>query len=223
MIWDPIFGGGFDREAKKLSESFRDKRVSYFKDPDSFAGNLWARNLEIQDEREIAWDVYLLYGAYAQWETELPKPGFWMHQLWGVTKAPGFDVPIFTGKLKDMLAEIKTSNTTEAASTSEKVKIEFLYFPECPAYKQALANLKTVLRESRREADLSLIAVTSKQQAGKVGFLGSPSIRANGRDLDGSNAGHSYSCRLYRIGGKLKAVPTKEFIREKLNSVLRIK
>jgi hypothetical protein len=223
VIWDPIFGGSFDREAKKLSDSFRDKRVSYFKDPSSLAGNLWARVLETQNEREIAWDVYLLYDADAQWETEPPKPGFWMHQLWGVTNAPMLDVPIFTGKLKDMLAEIKISNTTEAASTSERVKIEFLYFKECPAHKQALANLNAVLRESGRPADLSLIAVTSEQQAESVGFQGSPSIRVNGRDLDGRNDGHSYSCRVYRIGGKLTAIPTKDFIREKLNSVLRIK
>ena len=113
MIWDPIFGGSFDREAKKLSSSFRDKRVSYFKDPDSFAGNLWARVLDIKNEREIAWDVYLLYDADAEWEPEPPQPGFWMHQLWGVTKAPRFDVPAFTAKLKDMLEEIKTSNKTE--------------------------------------------------------------------------------------------------------------
>lgn len=221
VIWDPIFGGSFDREAKKLSDSFRDKRVSYFKDPSSLAGNLWARVLETQDEREIAWDVYLLYGADAQWETEPPKPGFWMHQLWGVTNAPMFDVSIFTGKLKDMLAEIKTTNTTEAARASDRVKIEFLYFRECAPHKQALANLKAVLRESRRPVDLSLIAVTSERQAEKVGFQGSPSIRVNGTDIDGRNDGHSYSCRVYRIGGKLTAIPTKEFIREKLKSVLR--
>lgn len=223
MIWDPIFGGSFDREAKKLSASFPDKRVSYFKDPESLAGNLWARVLETQNEREIAWDVYLLYGADAQWETEPPQPGFWMHQLWGVTKAPTFDVPTFTAKLKDMLGEIKTSNTTEAAPLSDRVKIEFLYFPECPAHKQTLANLKAVLRETGRRADLSLIAVTSEQQAEKVGFQGSPSIRINGRDLDGRNDGHSFACRVYRVGGKLTAIPTKQFIRENLSFVLRVK
>jgi hypothetical protein len=223
VIWDPIFGGGFDREAKKLSGSFPDKRVSYFKDPSSLAGNLWERVLKTQNESEIAWDVYLLYGADSQWEKEPPQPGFWMHQLRGVTTAPRLDVPILTAKLKDMLGEIKTSNTSEAAYPSDLLKVEFLYFEKCPGHKQALANLKAVLRESGKRTDVALINVTSESQAERVGFQGSPSIRVNGRDLDGGNEGHAYGCRVYRIGGKLTATPTKKFIREKLDSLRMLK
>ncbi len=206
-----------------MSGSFPDQRVSYFKDPSSLAGNLWERVLKTQNESEIAWDVYLLYGNDAQWEKEPPQPGFWMHQLRGVTKALGLDVPTFRAKLKDMLGEIKASNTTEAAPTNDILKVEFLYFQECPAHKQALANLKAVLRESGRRADVALISVTSEQQAERVGFQGSPSIRVNGRDLDGRNEGHSYACGVYQIGGKLTATPTKEFIREKLDSLRLLK
>jgi len=101
IIWDPIFGGKFDNETKKLSSSFPDKRISYFKDPDSLAGNLWERVLKT--EREIAWDVYLLYGAEAQWDKEPPQPDFWMHQLGGVTIAPHLDVEKFTEELKGLL------------------------------------------------------------------------------------------------------------------------
>lgn len=219
VIWDPIFGGSFDREARKLSASFPDKRVSYFKDPGSLAGNLWERVLKTQNESEIAWDVYLLYGADAQWEEEPAQPEFWMHQLRGVTKGPRLDVPRLTGKLKEMLTEIKTSKTIKAADTNAILKVEFLYFEKCPGHKQALANLKAVLRESGRRAHVILISVTSQPQAEKVEFQGSPSIRVNGRDLDGRNEGHSYACRVYQIGGKLTATPTKEFIREKLNSL----
>ena len=223
VIWDPIFGGSFDREAKNLSNSFPDKRVSYFKDPSSLAGNLWERVLKTQNESEIAWDVYLLYEADAKWEKEPPQPGFWMHQLRGVTTAPRLDVPTLTAKLKDMLSELRTSNTTEAAYTNDILKIEFLYFQKCPGYKHALANLKAVLRENGRRADVALISVTSEPQAERIGFQGSPSIRVNGRDLEGRNEGHAYGCRLYRIGGKLRATPTKEFIREKLNSLRLLK
>ncbi|MFY9609767.1 MAG: hypothetical protein WAU45_14260 [Blastocatellia bacterium] len=223
VIWDPIFGGSFDHEAKKLSGSFPDRRVSYFKDPSSLAGNLWERVLQTQNQSEIAWDVYLLYGADARWENEPQQPAYWMHQLWGVAKAPRLDVPTFTAKLKDMLGEIKTSNANEAANTNDRARIEFLYFKECPAHKQALANLKAVLRESGRRADVALISVTSEQQAERVGFQGSPSIRVNGTDLDGRNEGHSYGCRVYQIGGKMTAVPTKEFIREKLSRLRLLK
>jgi hypothetical protein len=101
VIWDPIFGGNFDVEVKKLSSGFPDKRVSYYKDPDSLAGNLWERVLKTQ--REIAWDVYLLYGADAQWDEQPPQPEFWMHQLDGVTLAPRLDEEKFTQELKELL------------------------------------------------------------------------------------------------------------------------
>src|SRR5437870_5229448 len=93
VIWDPIFGGDFDGEAKRLSSKFSDKRVNYFKDANSLSGNLWESVLKTG--REIAWDVYLLYGASAQWNNEPPQPDYWMHQLDGVTKAPRLNAEKF--------------------------------------------------------------------------------------------------------------------------------
>ena len=140
-----------------------------------------------------------------------------MHQLGGVTKAPTLNEPIFTAKLKEMLHEMKTPPATSQAEG--KVKIEFLYFKSCPGHKQALINLKAVLEESKTKADLVLIKVASEEQAAKVGFQGSPSIRVNGKDIDGSNDGYSYGCRIYQIGGKITPTPTKEFIQAKLREL----
>jgi hypothetical protein len=216
IVWLPIFGGDFKGEARKLSNSFRDKRVSYFLDPESLSGKQWERVLKT--ERFIAWDVYLLYGADANWKEEPPQPAFWMHQLSGVTKAPTFDEPTFRAKLKGMLDEMKTLPTTSQANG--KTKVEFLFFKSCPGHRQALVNLKAALRESQILANIVLINVTSEAQAAKVGFQGSPSIRVNGKDLDGRNEGHSYGCRIYQIGGKITPIPSKEFIREKLRELM---
>jgi len=101
VIWDPIYGGRFDSESTKLSRSFPDKRVSYYKDPDSIAGKLWERVLKT--EREIAWDVYFLFDPNTNWEDEPPAPSFWMHQLFGVTRAPFFNVEKFTAELRGQL------------------------------------------------------------------------------------------------------------------------
>jgi hypothetical protein len=111
VIWDPIFGGNFDGEAKKLSSGFPDKRVRYFKDPNSFAGSLWEKVLKTG--RGIAWDVYLLYDSQAQWEDEPPKPDFWMHQLGGVTIAPRLDEEKFTTELKSLLNNLEPKKTKE--------------------------------------------------------------------------------------------------------------
>ncbi|MBI3652413.1 MAG: alkylmercury lyase [Acidobacteria bacterium] len=96
------------------------------------------------------------------------------------------------------------------------VKIEFLYFDSCPSYQQALANLKAALKEKHLTADLVLIKVESEDQAQKVGFQGSPSIRINGKDLEGRDEGFSFSCRLYEVNGKPSTTPSQEAILAKL-------
>jgi hypothetical protein len=217
IVWLPIFGGDFKGEARRLSNSFRDKRVTYFLDPESSTGKQWEPVLKTQ--RLIAWDVYLLYGADARWEEEPPQPAYWMHLLGGVTKAPRLDEATFTAKLKGMLDDMKAPSAT--SQQNGRAKVEFLYFKSCPGHKQALINLKAALRESKIRADLSLINVTTEAQAMKVGFQGSPSIRVNGKDLDGRNEGHSYGCRIYQIDGKITPTPTKEFIQARLRELMR--
>ncbi len=109
VIWDPIFGGNFNRASKNMTDRFSDLRVHYFKDPKSLAGTLWEQVLKT--ESEIAWDVYLLYGADANWEKEPPKPDFWMHQLGGVTIAPRLDEEKFIEALKGLLNKVESQDS----------------------------------------------------------------------------------------------------------------
>ena len=223
VIWDPIYGGDFDGEAKKLSCGFRDSRVSYFKDPDSLAGKQWEPVLNTQ--REVAWDVYLLYGPDAQWERELPKPNYWMHQLFGVTSAPFMNTQKLTEELKGMLAKIQQKKTEvekgQQSGSPQSLTIELLYFNSCPSYKKALANLKEALRTTHLRAQVKLVNVESEAEAERVGFQGSPSIRINGKDLEGRDEGYSFSCRLYRLKGTTSNAPSKETIIAKLESLMR--
>jgi hypothetical protein len=218
IVWLPIFGGDFRGEARRLANSYRDKRVSYYVDAGSLTGKVWEPVLKTE---RFAWDVYLLYGAAANWEQEPPSPDYWMHQLYGVTSAPRFDEATFTAKLKAMLAETTTpqlNSQTDAGNGG--VKVEFLYFNDCPGHRQALANLKAALRASKIQAQLVLTKVTSERQAAEIGFQGSPSIRVSGKDMDGKNDGYAYACRVYRVGGRITGTPTKEFIREKLRMLM---
>ncbi|HEU4390547.1 MAG TPA: hypothetical protein VFV34_22280, partial [Blastocatellia bacterium] len=150
------------------------------------------------------------------WEDAPPEPEYWMQQLWGVTHAPRFEEPTFRAKLKAMVDEIKTPETSETTVPNRKMKIEFLFFKDCPGYRQALSNLKAAVRETRTKSDLVLVPVNSEDDARKTNFQGSPSIRVNGKDLDGKDDSPSYSCRVYQIGGRMTGTPTKEFIRERL-------
>jgi hypothetical protein len=113
VIWDPIYGGNFDSESKNLPKTFRDKRVHYFKDPNSLAGTQWRQVLKLF--RPVAWDVYLLYGADAEWQEEPPQPDFWMHQLGGIKLAPVLEGEKFTEELKGLLNKLDSK-------VSQKVK-----------------------------------------------------------------------------------------------------
>ena len=95
-------------------------------------------------------------------------------------------------------------------------KIEFFYFEGCPSYKKTLDYLKEIIDEEILDSNLKLVLVASPEDAQKLGFQGSPSIKVNGTDLENKNDGFSYNCRLYDIDGKLKGTPSKEFIRNKL-------
>ena len=61
-------------------------------------------------------------------------------------------------------------------------KIEFFYFEGCPSYKPTLDHLKEVIDEANIDANLELVLVESPEDAQKVGFQGSPSIKVNGVD-----------------------------------------
>jgi hypothetical protein len=115
IVWLPIYGGDFEGEAHKLSNSFRDKRVSYFLDPENETGKEWQPVLKTPF---LAWDVYLLYGPEVQWEKEPPQPTFWMHQLGLVNSAPRLDEETFTAKLKAMVGDLKALSHSKAAGVS---------------------------------------------------------------------------------------------------------
>ena len=95
-------------------------------------------------------------------------------------------------------------------------QVEFLYFDGCPSSQAALSNLRSVLDEQELSVDLKTVLVNSPDEAEEAGFQGSPSIRIDGRDIEGREEGFSFNCRLYAIAGKLTGIPTVDYLREKI-------
>lgn len=104
IVWLPILTGDDRASAAKRSNEFDDERVTYLWDGGRLSGKLWQNLLGIG---VIAWDVYFLYGADAQWDEEATVPDFWMHQLGGMTKAPVLDEQEFELKAKELLGKIE--------------------------------------------------------------------------------------------------------------------
>ena len=100
------------------------------------------------------------------------------------------------------------------------MKIDLVYFEDCPSWKQGLANLESALASDRINAEINLIRIESNEDAVKEKFLGSPSFRIDGQDLwPVERQTYHLSCRVYLIVGSLYGCPTIEMFRRKLSEL----
>jgi hypothetical protein len=105
------------------------------------------------------------------------------------------------------------------------MKVELLYIGDCPNYRETARILKKTLRECGLRDDLSEIAVTDSAQADALEFIGSPSIRIEGEDIESDieplapgQPRYGLSCRTYLQDGKLTGIPPLDLIRAAIRS-----
>ena len=99
------------------------------------------------------------------------------------------------------------------------MKVELYYFESCPSYLKALENAREALRLEDLPEDVELISVESAADAQVKRFIGSPTIRVNGVDVEGREAeqkGFGFGCRIYADNGALAGWPSVEMIRRAL-------
>jgi hypothetical protein len=117
----------------------------------------------------------------------------------------------------------KNSRRTFYSSWSEgqevrRMKIEILYFDGCPTYETATKTLQAILSQEGLEAEVQLIAVNSDDEAKRLRFPGSPTIRVDGEDLFpvAEREDWRLGCRVYATPQGLRGSPTAEMLREAL-------
>ena len=106
------------------------------------------------------------------------------------------------------------------------MKIELLYFDGCPNHTQALENLKQCLQELSLNEQIDRIKVERNDDAIAHRFLGSPSIRINGKDLEideDETTEYSMRCRRYQTELSWQGYPSKELILDTLKKAREIK
>ncbi len=89
--------------------------------------------------------------------------------------------------------------------------IEVLYFEGCPNFEPTLSLADEVLSQLGLTAEVRKIEVLSPGDAERVRFLGSPSVRVDGKDIEpgaGSRTEYALSCRIYGDSG----LPPKELL-----------
>jgi hypothetical protein len=99
------------------------------------------------------------------------------------------------------------------------VKIEFLFWRECPSHPEARALLDEVIAARGLDVEVEEREVTTTEEAEQLTFPGSPTIRVDGRDVDpaGASARPALTCRIYyRPDGRVSPVPSREQLEEAL-------
>jgi hypothetical protein len=95
------------------------------------------------------------------------------------------------------------------------ISVEVLFFDGCPNHEPTVALARSVLADLGVPAEVREVAVENPEEAEALRFLGSPSVRVNGRDIEPGaedRTGFALSCRMYGAGG----VPPREWLVEAL-------
>jgi hypothetical protein len=99
------------------------------------------------------------------------------------------------------------------------MKIELFYFGGCPSYIQAANNVREALRLEGIAEDVVLVPVENESDAQAKRLIGSPTVRIDGRDLEGAEAeerGYGLGCRIYKDEHSIAGWPSVALVRRAL-------
>lgn len=95
------------------------------------------------------------------------------------------------------------------------MKVDLLYFDGCPNHEMLLPRLREMVAERDEGAEVELRHIRSAEDAERERFLGSPTVRVDGRDVDPGASGREdfgLKCRLYRTEEGTSGLPPDEWI-----------
>ncbi|MDQ3890746.1 MAG: thioredoxin family protein [Actinomycetota bacterium] len=98
-------------------------------------------------------------------------------------------------------------------------RVELLTLEGCPNAQAAHALVHRVVAGLELEADVASIQVEDAEAAERLRFLGSPTVRVDGRDVEPgaeTRSDYTLACRLYSTPAGLANVPAEEWVRDAL-------
>lgn len=101
--------------------------------------------------------------------------------------------------------------------------VRVLTFEGCPSCDATESLVKETVRELHIEADIEAIRVQDEKEARRYGFLGSPTIQVDGRDIEVGrrNDTASFACRVYKTPHGITGVPPKSLLLDALKEAQR--
>jgi len=99
------------------------------------------------------------------------------------------------------------------------MRIELLYFDGCPNHEALLPRLRALLASEAISTNVDLCRIADHDAAQHERFLGSPTVRVNGRDVEPDaqrRTDYGMKCRLYRTAAGLSGEPEEQWLRAAL-------
>ena len=105
-------------------------------------------------------------------------------------------------------------------------KVELLYWEGCPSHPQALAQLCEAMEELGLDPEaVEVRHVETDEVAQAEGFVGSPTIRIDGVDVqEPGDEPTALTCRIYhRRDGRISPLPDPADVRSALHNAITIR
>ena len=122
----------------------------------------------------------------------------------------------------DCCAPIPNDRVDEAAAmvvAAAGPLVEIFYFDGCPNHHPAIALVERVSRALGIKPNVQLVNVPDQEAAQRLRFLGSPTIRVGGVDIDPQTEerdDYALSCRIFRTESGFSGQPDERWVRDAL-------
>jgi len=97
------------------------------------------------------------------------------------------------------------------------IAIELLYFDRCPSWERAWTAIGGALATAGVDAFVRLRNIDDLPPSDRTGFAGSPTVRIDGRDLEGYDGPAVMACRRYQSNAG-KGWPSRADLEERLRA-----
>lgn len=108
-------------------------------------------------------------------------------------------------------------------ASSRRPRVDFLWWEGCPSWERALSELREQMQGAGLDPrGVRLVQVETDGDAERLEFVGSPTIRIDGADVQPPGDPQSgLTCRVYHLrDGRISALPDPADVREALRQAI---
>jgi hypothetical protein len=125
----------------------------------------------------------------------------------------------YGGGFSDNEGELLVSITQTPRKVAE---IYIMFINGCPGISTVAKYIKEVIAEEAIDAKISMVLIETLENARKLHFTGSPTVRINGMDVETNsldNKDYGLQSRQYYMNGKKYNIPSKSMIKDAVKNV----